>query len=375
MNKKFEKIATVLLNNLIANKDSLVKQSMLNTGNMETESNIDLGYSLGFLENFKFENIPNNLKPKGKVFIILSFNEPLLLSIIPIFCALATGNKVFVRPSSKNKILFKSIWQPVIDDTQIDLSVLNIEVSEYEEYIKEMKSVYFFGSFQHAKNIYNLCSKYFVEFIPEVETSDCKLLNHKSMEESEIISDIKSTIISSFEHDGKICQRICGTYINSEIYDNYREHLIDYLSSNSFEKISKDILSAEVELEKDIIESNPVTIYRNKDEFVVISPNENSNYVKKGYFNKSLWIIKYSDKENLIETLKKRNFYLGLNIISKNNKFIKSIIDETNFSRYTLNSNHCDISNDTGWGGNWPSGVGGYKTWYETFSNKYQIIK
>src|SRR6185295_15567951 len=40
-------------------------------------------------------------RPKGRVLIGLSANEPLIVSVVPIVAALLAGNSVVVRPSSK----------------------------------------------------------------------------------------------------------------------------------------------------------------------------------------------------------------------------------------------------------------------------------
>ena len=371
MNDK-ERLILSIKESLDKNLDELIFLSCRATGNSLSDTQIDIERSLRFLGAYNEKDIPQNLKAKGTILIILSYNEPLLLSVVPVICALLVGNKVIVRPSSKNIELFNKIWSNIPKEFSNKIQIENFDISNLENYVKLVKAVFFFGSFNNAKRVYELCSKYFVEFIPEIEAGDCKVLNVDSISNKNIQEDIKSTFKNSYDHSGIICQRFSGVFINRSIYKIYLDNLNSALSDKKYEIISKDNNNL---LEKEILESLPSYVWNKDDEYVVINPKANSEFVKNAYFLKLLWVIPFDNYINLIDMLNSRNFFLGLNIKSNDTNFINELIKDTNYSRYTLNNNHTDIKDDTGWGGNWPSGVGGYKTWYETFSNKFIILK
>lgn len=372
MNSKY-KLVSAVRQVLVDKKEELIKLSNKATSGSVDDSLVDLERSLGFLNSFNESHIPPNLKAKGDILIILSYNEPLLLSIVPIISALLIGNKVIVRPSSKNVELFNMIWENIPEEYINKLIISNFEISELENFVKKVKSVYFFGSLKNAKKVYEFCAKNFVEFFPEIEAADCKVLNYQTLSNEQVENDFAITLRNSFDHNGAICQRISGLYINKEIYDAYLSYVSEHLRSAGFsvaENFNKDNF-----LEEKILSSNPKVVLKKDDVYVVISPDINSDYYKDSYFNKTLWLQEYESVDSLINLLNGRLFFLGLNIKSDNTENIDKIVSNTNFSRYTLNDEHVDIKNDIGWGGNWPSGSGGYKSWYETFSNKYTIIQ
>ena len=168
-------LITELRNRLEVNKNSYLKMSQASTGNSNNDALTDLNASLSFLDNFDVENIPKKIKPKGKIFVILSFNEPLLLSIVPIVSALVVGNEVYVKPSSKNYDLFTDIWSDLIETLTLPMHIIRIPIEQIEDCVQKVNAVYFFGSYKNAKSVYLLCAKHFVEFFPEVETADCKI--------------------------------------------------------------------------------------------------------------------------------------------------------------------------------------------------------
>ena len=365
-------LAKKLFQNLTSKEEQIISLSMKATSNNEADTSIDLNNSKRFLDSFRVDSKPSMCKPKGNVLILLSYNEPLLLSIVPIFCALAMGNKVIVRPSSKNSELFRILWN--IDGCGLldRLVILDFHISELPEYVKDSKAVYFFGSYEHSKDVYKLCAEYNVEYIPEVETADIKIINYET-KNFDIVRDIYATLENSYTHLGKICQRISGVFVKETMFDAYLEELKAYMCLNGYKKVKtfddNSILS------RDLFAAQPKEVFLKDSKSVAVCPDIQSEYVKKAYFAMNLWIVPFTDLSDLLLQLNRRKFFHGVTIRSNDSLFTEEIINKTNFSRYTLNDSHCDISSDSGWGGNWPSGSGGYKSWYETFSNRFTVIR
>lgn len=373
MNKAvYDELAQKLLDHLKRHKDEFIDLSMQATGNNRQDTSIDLNRSLDFLTRFQESNLPRMRKPKGKILIMLSRNEPLLISIIPIFSALAMGNQVTVRPSSTASVLVRKIWQ--IDAKAVHSLVIDdFPVDKLDDAIQSFRTVYFFGSHHNARQVYASCAKHFVEFVPEIEAADTKVYYAgATVTNDELEQDVRITIDNAFSHDGKICQRLTGVYVNDAVYLRYLDCLGRLLEETGFEEYQYKLVEQGVL--GDIQLSHPEKVYRSTDSYVVINPASDSLYATGAYFDKSLWIQPYSSIKSLLDDLDMRPYRLGLNIVSDDTIVTQQLIQQTNFSRYTLRPNHCDISHDSGWGGHWPTGSGGYKDWYSTFSNSYAII-
>ncbi len=385
-----EKITLLIYNLLNQNEDYIKKQNGLITNDTDDMIVFDLDftkqYILNYVKNHKRE-IDSNLKAKGDILIILSYNEPIIMSIIPIVSALIAGNRVFVKPSSRCKEFFKFIWEDESLKNLIKdgLSILNIDNNfELENYIKNVHSVYFFGSLSVAQVLYITCAKYFVEFIPEIETADPKVYFFKNPTMESIFTDCLETLKSSFSHAGQICERISGIYVHKDNFILYKEQMIKaynlLISSGEIETLVKNKFNYKNELLSHLSDqiniSKPKEIIGNigTEPVIVFEPNCDSDFIKNGFFYPVLWVGQFSSDDHIVSQLKKRKFFLGINLNTDNNSLIEKIVRETRFTRYTTLNGHEKVAPIEGWGGNWPSGSGGYKSWLEHFSVKYTVL-
>lgn len=326
----------------------------------------------------------NKIKPKGKILVILSYNEPFILSIIPILNALVVGNEVILKPSQEAENFTKIIWQESGLSEKYELKLQIISPKTHEEiadFIRGVRAVYFFGSYKVAQSLAKICGECYVEFYPEIETSDVKIFNKNS---SDIKNDILLTLRESFSHSGQSCQRIQGIFVHKHLYDNYvqilKQEFIKLCHSKDLNKFINDqYVSARKNLldllRLDIEKSEPAEIIEIKDlPMLVIKPKMESEFAKNAYFLPVLWISPFNRGEELIKLLNSRKFFLGVNIQSDKDNFINQIINNTRFTRYTVNTSHANIRPKEGWGGSWPSGFSGYRSWIEHFSDGYTII-
>lgn len=340
---------------------------------------------LEYLENF--ENDKNNylVKPKGNILIITSYNEPLILSIAPVLNALLAGNNVALKPSRRSFLITDAIWRRsgLIEKYNLKLNIIKInQESELENQIKSVVAVYFFGGLNTAKKILKICAEHFVEFIPEIETADCMAIYYK--DHNHINSElIQSIFHQSFSHAGQSCQRIHGVYVYQDNFAEFEKILKEKFhifvnSSEVLKHIDKNFKANQniyEELIKDVSNSmSKEVLIQNKRLILVNSPKKDSEYISKAYFFPSLWFVSYESKEELIKYLSARKFRLGLNIQTDDKDFEKDLIVNTNYSRYTINSTHIEVRKGEGWGGMWPSGYFGYKSWLSHFVNSYTIL-
>ena len=342
-----------------------------------------------YLKNYTENNkkiFTKRLKPKGKIFIILSYNEPLVLSIIPTLNAIVAGNNVILKPSKKAFDIVKKIWikSGIVDKYNLNLKIIQkLDCGDIEQIIKSVVAVYFFGGMETGSKIAKKCANNFVEFIPEIETSDFMIVNY---DQNKKINKklIKSVLHQSFSHTGQSCQRIHGVYVQQNNYkfflDILKKEFINLINSkkinkyitndyklnqNYYDSLLMDIKNA---APKEIVCKNNIPIF-------VIKPRTKSIFINKAYFLPTLWLVSFQSQTELNSLIELRKFSLGMNIMSDKKNFIDNIIQSTNFSRYTINTTHINIRDNEGWGGMCPSGFFGYKSWLHHFSNAYTCIE
>lgn len=384
------------LDDLIADLSKLISERKAELFELNKKITLDTNYWISedyetvksYLKNYTKNHysveLVNKIKPKGKILVILSYNEPFILSIIPILNALVVGNEVILKPSQEAENFTKIIWQESGLSEKYELKLQIISPKTYEkiaDFIRSVRAVYFFGSYKVAQSLAKICGECYVEFYPEIETSDVKIFNKNS---SDIKNDVLLTLRESFSHSGQSCQRIQGIFVHKHLYDNYvqilkREFIelchskdLNKLIDNQYVSARKNLLDL---LRLDIKKSEPAETIEIKDlPMLVIKPKMESEFAKNAYFLPVLWISPFNRGEELIESLNSRKFFLGINIQSDKDNFINQIINNTRFTRYTVNTSHANIRSKEGWGGSWPSGFSGYRSWIEHFSDGYTII-
>lgn len=388
--KDAEILIKFLSTSLKSNKEAIVKNNIKVTNDTSQTVLSDYIFTEEYVANYltnHSKELQSGIKQKGKILIILSYNEPIIMSVVPIMNALIAGNDVYVKPSSKCIDLFKLIWNDDFIPKKFKNKMNIIEIGKYvdlERSIQNMDCVYFFGSETVAREVYKYCANHFVEFIPEIETADPKVYYIPKATEKEIYEDCLATIRSSISHAGQMCERVCGVYVHEDNYKIYKEKIkqayTDLIKSKEiYESIEKDFKFNEKSItiiNNDINQSLPKELIGKpgKGFTLVINPNKNSKLVHNGYFYPLLWLIPFKNDKQIVNLLKNRRYFLGINLMIQNKKLIEKIIKTTRFTRYTTKNTHEKVGTFEGWGGNWPSGSGGYRSWLEQFSVKYTLI-
>ncbi|MDP3917794.1 MAG: aldehyde dehydrogenase family protein [Candidatus Woesebacteria bacterium] len=380
-----------LLNWIKKNKNALLLLNSKCSQDTEFSMSNDFDFVCSVLESFYKNNLHlfnQRLKPKGKVIIILSYNEPMTMSIIPVLNALVAGNKLTVRPSSRGRDIFNYIWREsgIIDKYKLDLKIREQDSLSDAE-LKNTQALYFFGGYKNAKKMSILCSKYFIEFYPQIEAADFKIIKYDHSENFDIKQDVETTLNEAFSHNGQSCQRVQGVFVAERDYKKYSDNMLTSFNKFCHSSEIKNYISENLDVDKKIIKSTILEISKSKPmkiikaptklglPILVLDPNPASIFVQSAYFLPVIWIAKYSSEKELLEYIGLRQFHLGINIQSDNEDFISRIISNTNYTRYTVNTDHSRVRPEEGWGGTWPSGYTGYRSWIELFSYPYEIIR
>lgn len=391
-NKYGVELVNDILGFLTQEKSKLVELNVQATSDTKNWIEDDYKYVCSYLKQLINDDVPSSshvIKPKGNILIILSYNEPFILSIIPVICALIVGNNVTVKPSKLSERFFRYVWQEsgLVKKYNLKLSIItskdNIVI---ETQIKNSQSVYFFGGYSTARKIYNICAKYFVEFVPEIETSDFKVVNFNTFDNKKMAQDIENTVVDAFSHAGQSCQRIQGVFVKSKIFSKYKELLKDvlltrYETNNLVKHISHNFKlndKYKEKINKYVQKANAkeILILDKSKGFplILIEPKTKSSFVTNAFFAPTMWVASYKSYDSLIESINDRIYRMGINISTDDNQFLENLIADTMFTRYTVNRKHTDLGTEKGWGGAWPSGYRGFRNWTDIFSNPSVVI-
>ncbi len=325
-------------------------------------------------------------KPKGNVLLFLSYNEPLIMNIFPILHALVAGNRVSVRPSRSALELAKKVWLPIQEQfpaLHSKLTFVDGDPDVAYGLIPKMQAVFFFGSEHNAKKVAQECAKHLVEFQPEIEGADFAVFKHDSPT-VDFEAYAEYLLTEAFHHSGQRCQRLQGIYVHRDNLGDLTTALSSryhQLQSEHFIQFMAPQLSATQDklfpaLTQDIEAAHPENVISASSDIPVIifEPNESSLFIDNAYFLPTFWVKSYESTGRLLNLVSKRKYRSGMNIFSDNKEFTDQIVADTDFARYTINSQHSLIRPTEGWGGCQPTGYGGNMHWLEKFSDRYTVI-
>lgn len=352
----------------------------------DTTSDFDHDYLvindiLSSLPKTDFDTTYASRKPKGKILIILSYNEPLVMCIDPVVSALIAGNEVYVRPSNTSSSVFHAIWDTVLSTLPWLSDRLTIVDTDHQatiDHIALVQAVYFFGSQRVAEKIGAECSKYLVEFWPETEGSDFAIYSDSTpLTTGEFTKYIYG---EAFSHSGQMCQRLQGVFVHRSKYESLKEALRSIVSTSIPSDFNTpNALQIKMRATYDRLASSyPASSYFpgkqvNMPSLITDIP-PNSSVCHDAFFLPTLWLIPYDSDDLLVEEIAKRPVQFGVNIWTTDHELVDSVAKHTRLTRITVNTQHIDIRHDEGWGGAQPTSFGGSMQWSDKFSNKYNII-
>ncbi len=318
-------------------------------------------------------------KPKGKVLLLLSYNEPLLMSVDPVFSALAAGNEVFVRASSAATEVLETIWKPAYASLpwlNERLTLLGPDHSIVTETIPHMNAVYLFGSQHVATLIASQCAKHLVEFWPETEGADFAVYTPSAtITPHEFAVHLAAEAVT---HSGQICQRLQGAFVHRGLLAQVYEHMIT-LCSQQKNLVKPNLLQRNMRDAYDkLAESEPNLKYMQGSSAnslsIVTGITAFSPLCQQAFFLPAIWLIPYESEEELLSYIASRPIQFGCNLWTEDTKLIQGIAQHSRLTRITLNTEHTPIRNEEGWGGAQPTSFGGYMGWNDKFTNAYTII-
>lgn len=383
------KLCLDLKRNLALARRPLERLSVGITNDYKLWSSQDASYTLKYLEKYLDNNSRfwrQKRRPKGSILIILSYNEPFILSVIPVLNALVAGNEVTVRPSTRNLNFLEIIWgKDLVHDNQLPLTISHTTRDELTESVNQYRAVFFFGSDHVARTLAIACAQQQVEFYPEVESGDFSVVDYVKIDQTQARSLARQLLDDSFYHFGQSCQRLQGCYVREDSLSFLTRVLLDefaalptrqpYVQGFStkqrtfLKKGSTDVSKLLSDSGGQIHQLQPAHLPA-----VIFSPRANSNLVQQPLFWPVFWVVPYSNEIELTRLIQHRPYSLGANIRSDRPPFVRRLIGGIRQTRITINRPHVQVEISEGWGGSYPTGTTGYQSWLETFTYPYTVL-
>ncbi len=168
-------------------------------------------------------------KPQGKVLIIVPFNYPVNLSLIPLAGAIAAGNRVAIK-MSKNTPHVNEVISKIIEASFDVEHVAYASVDNYDElYEYNPNMIFFTGSTEVGKQIESYCINHNIHYVTEMGgMCPAIVLDAKT---DEIFNRI---VWAKFLNAGQTCVSIN--------YILYSPHMVDF-KAKLIESINKQYLN------------------------------------------------------------------------------------------------------------------------------------
>ncbi len=376
------------------------KNTVLTTVAQETGSPIfyhleDLKASQMFLDKLSYleKLLPKKYisEPKGNVLLILSANEPVIVTTILVFSSLFVGNTVFVKPSAKTPsygyFLAKELAK--IPSLKRRVHYLLTDKKETKRLIvsKSFDFVLSFGSRATSKKLGILCADSEVEFMQESEGNDWAYVDKKCGS----LDKVSKIIIESFiRHNGQMCNSVRGVMVHSLVYDEFVEHLKNRLSalppiaspdlpgSRIGSLISGTSARANALVSEAVAKGGSVWNFSTENNVVapalILNPDDGSFIISESIFAPILWVKKVKNHLEALSFYQKKNRHgLSFSVFSDDEEVANDFIRRIQAGRININKHPLENGLLDPLGGIRLSGYGGPRYWVEKLSNRKYV--
>ncbi|BDD04132.1 aldehyde dehydrogenase family protein [Aureibacter tunicatorum] len=332
-------------------------------------------------------------EPLGVVGIVSPFNAPVSLAFDPAIDALAAGNRAMIKISEstpKTAELIKKLVSEYFAEDELAVITGDVEVSKV--FTSQPWDMFFFtGGSEVGKHILAANAKNLTPTILELGgKSPCVILDD---------ADVKTAAakigLIRLTNAGQVC--ISGDYVllpenkletfideaRNQVEEAYpsiidNENFTSIINDQSYNRITGYIDEAKAAGCR-IIQCNPKNelvpdpLTRKIPMTMVVNPSKDLKVSQHEIFGPVLSIYTYSDLDDVIHLINRKEKPLALYIFGKNRKAIDKVINNTSSGGVTVNDllMHAD-SDHIGFGGVGYSGMGRYKggfIGYQAFTN------
>lgn len=325
-------------------------------------------------------------EPYGVVLIMAPWNYPLLLSLTPLFGAIAAGNTVILKPASytsnvSNVIyeIFKEFNKPelisvVLGDRNVNQTLLD----------QRFDYIFFTGGINVGKIVLEKASKYLTPVTLELGGKSPCIVDKSA----DISLAAKRITWGKYLNAGQTCVAPDYICVHKDIKQNFINKCLEYIDkyyykdnkiNDNFPYLINDkhyqkILSL---IDKENIITNGKYDSRLFEPMILDNIYFSSKIMQEEIFGPIMPIIEYENIDEIISKISLKEKPLALYLFTKDNSLVKKIINKISFGGGCINDTIMHLTNrNLPFGGVGFSGMGSYhgKKSFETFSHSKSIL-
>lgn len=325
-------------------------------------------------------------EPYGVVLIMAPWNYPLLLSLTPLFGAIAAGNTVILKPASytsnvSNVIyeIFKEFNKPelisvVLGDRNVNQTLLD----------QRFDYIFFTGGINVGKIVLEKASKYLTPVTLELGGKSPCIVDKSA----DISLAAKRITWGKYLNAGQTCVAPDYICVHKDIKQNFINKCLEYIDkyyykdnkiNDNFPYLINDkhyqkILSL---IDKENIITNGKYDSRLFEPMILDNINFSSKIMQEEIFGPIMPIIEYENIDEIISKISLKEKPLALYLFTKDNSLVKKIINKISFGGGCINDTIMHLTNrNLPFGGVGFSGMGSYhgKKSFDTFSHSKSIL-
>lgn len=338
-----------------------------------------------FLQPGKSYILPS---PKGLVLIISPWNYPFSLAILPLIGAIAAGNSIILKPSTKSKYTSKVISK-IIKETFSDyyISCLDGGSKEVDKLLESYRfdHIFFTGSVKVGKEIMMKASRTLTPVTLELGgKSPCIVWKDANLDHA-----AKTITWAKYYNSGQTCigpdYLLIHQDIKEEFIDKMKEYMKKFYGENRDKNISRIIDENRFYRILELMESGEFIIGGEADkEKLFIYPtildkvSLEDEIMKEEIFGPILPILTIEKFEDIKELIEKNPYPLSLYVFTEDKYLENHIVENISFGGGCINDaiSHF-VNKNLPFGGYGYSGMGSYhgKYSFDEFTHYKSIFK
>nr|WP_300003520.1 aldehyde dehydrogenase family protein [Tissierella sp.] len=329
-------------------------------------------------------------EPKGVVLIISPWNYPFQLTFSPLIGAIAAGNCIIIKTSSKSKHT-KTLMQSIIDDCfpKNYIEFVDIENEEINNLIEEypLDHIFFTGSVKVGTSIYKRAATNLTPVTLELGGKSPVIVH----EDANINDAAKSITWAKFLNLGQTCIAPDYLLIHETIAEKFILRMVHHIKKfygndeARFENLGKIIDEGSFDRVVELLNYGNIVEGGNYNrEKLFIEPtiirdvNMEDKIMKEEIFGPLLPVIVYRDIEECLAIIRRNRYPLALYMFTKDKAIEEFLLDRIEFGGGCINSTISHVANSNlPFGGVGTSGIGKYHSKYTffEFTNEKSIYK
>lgn len=314
-------------------------------------------------------------KPIGVVLVISPWNFPLQLSLVPAITALAAGNTVILKPSSKTSFIGETIGR-IIKKAGFPENVLQVvqgKGDKAQQLIKQKPDkIFLTGSVSTGKKVMKAASENLIPVELELGGKDPMII----FEDADLERAAGAAVYGAFANAGQFCVSIERLYLQESIHDEFIEKVLEKTNKLRIGKGKNADVGAIISEEQiqfiegqidDAVKKGAKLLTKRKRQGlflypqVIVNANHEMRVMTEETFGPVLPIMKFKNEEQAIQLANDSDYGLNSSIWTKDIEKAERVVRALETGNAYINDVIKNIGNPyLPFGGAKNSGIGMY---------------